>query len=141
MENTQIEKVGKAGAIVLHSDGTARVALIFRGKEKDWSFPKGHIESGEEPLAACIREVKEEIGLEVDIIDQLPNNEYLHKSGNKIVTYMYLVRSKGREFVIEKPSDKIEWINIDEVKNKLGYDNLKQYFSKILPIVKKRLKR
>ncbi len=138
MEQTQKEQVEKAGAIVLHHDNSARVALIYRAKEKDWSFPKGHIEIGELPLAACIREVEEEIGLKVDILTQLPDNEYLHKTGKKIITYMYLVRSRGGDFVIEHPEDKIEWVDIQEVKNRLVYDNLKNYYNSVLPLIESR---
>ena len=136
MENNQPKQIQKSGAVVLHEKNSELIALIFRGKEKDWSFPKGHIEIDEEPINACIWEVKEEIGLDVEIITKLPNNEYLHKNGNKIITQMYLVRSKGGDFKIERPEDKIEWVQLDEVENKLAYDNLKKYYSEILPIIK-----
>lgn len=129
------EQIRKAGAIILHNDGSRRIALIFRGKEEDWSFPKGHVEPDEKPFATCVREVKEEVGLDVEIITQLPDNEYLHKSGKKIITYMYLVRSKGGNFFIEKFEDKIEWVNIKDVKDRLSYENLRKYYSDILPII------
>lgn len=135
MEQTQKDQVEKAGAIVLHHADAAKIALIYRAKEKDWSFPKGHIESGETPLVACIREVEEEIGLKVDVLSQLPDNEYLHKTGRKIITHMYLVRSKGGHFIPEHPEDKIEWVDLQEVKNRLVYDNLKNYYHNILPLV------
>ncbi|TSC71156.1 MAG: NUDIX hydrolase [Parcubacteria group bacterium Gr01-1014_49] len=135
MEQIQRDRVEKAGAIVLHHADSAKIALIYRAKEKDWSFPKGHVESDETPLAACIREVEEEIGLKVDVLSQLPDNEYLHKTGRKIITHMYLVRSKGGSFVTEHPEDKIEWTDIQEVKNRLVYDNLKNYYHNILPLI------
>lgn len=135
MRCIQKEHVGKAGAIVLPHDNSTQVVLIYRAKENDWSFPKGHIEIGETPLEACVREIKEEIGLEVDILIQLPDNEYLHKTGKKIITSMYLVRSKGGDFLLEHPEDKIEWVNIHEVENRLGYDNLKENYRNILPIL------
>ena len=135
MEQTQKDRVEKAGAIVLHHADSAKIALIYRAKEKDWSFPKGHIESDETPLAACIREVEEEIGLKVNMLFQLPDNEYLHKTGRKIITHMYLVRSKGGNFIPEHPGDKIEWTDIQEVKNRLVYDNLKNYYQSILPLI------
>jgi len=135
MENTQKEHIGKAGAIVLHHANSALVALIYRAKEKDWSFPKGHIESGEKPLAACVREIKEEIGLEVTVLVQLPDNEYVHTTGKKIITFMYLVQSKGGDFLLEHPEDNIEWVDIHEVENRLGYDNLKEYCRDVLPII------
>ena len=135
MEQTQKNQVEKAGAIVLHHDNSAQVALIYRAKEKDWSFPKGHIEIGETPLDACIREVEEEIGLKVNILFQLPGNEYFHKTGKKIITHMYLARSKGGNFVTEHPEDKIEWVGIHEVGNRFVYDNLKNYYKNVLPLV------
>ncbi|MDE1919086.1 MAG: NUDIX domain-containing protein [Patescibacteria group bacterium] len=135
MEQTQKDQIEKAGAIVLHHDDSARVALMYRAKEKDWSFPNGHIEVGETPRAACMREVEEETGLKADVLSQLPDNEYLHKTGKKIVTHMYLVRSKGGNFVTEHPEDKIEWVAIQEVKHRLAYDNLKDYYNSVLPLI------
>lgn len=135
MKDTQNEQTGKAGAIVLHHDNSARIALIYRAKEKDWSFPKGHIKKRETPFTACIREVKEETGLEIEILFQLPDNEYIHKTGSKIIISMYLARSKGGDFIVEHPGDKIEWVDIHEVENRLVYDNLKKYFCSVLPII------
>jgi 8-oxo-dGTP diphosphatase len=141
MENINKKRIEKAGAIILHNDYPARIALIFRARENDWSFPKGHIEIGETPIVACIREIKEETGLNVEVITELPNNEYLHKSGEKIIVSMYLMRSKGSDFVVEHPGDRIEWVDMKEVENKLGYDNLKEYYAKIFPIIKNNLRK
>ena len=38
--------------------------LIIRDSYDNWGFPKGHVEDGERPEAAAIREVGEETGLE-----------------------------------------------------------------------------
>jgi 8-oxo-dGTP pyrophosphatase MutT (NUDIX family) len=37
--------------------------LLIRDSYKNWGFPKGHVEDGEQPEAAAIREVHEETGL------------------------------------------------------------------------------
>ncbi|MBI2409650.1 NUDIX domain-containing protein [Candidatus Kaiserbacteria bacterium] len=131
------EQVKKAGAIVLRPDYSAQIVLVYRAKERDWSFPKGHVEEGETPLAACLREVKEETGLDVDVLTQLPDNTYIHKTGNRITTHMYLVRSKGDDIIAEHPEDKIEWVNMREVTDRFAYDNLKAYFKDILPIIER----
>lgn len=137
MELVQKDQVEKAGAIVLHHDNSARIALVYRAREKDWSFPKGHIENGETPLEACVREVREETGLDIDILVQLPDNKYLHETGKKIITHMYLARSKGGDFVTEHPEDKVEWVDIQEIENRLTHDNLKEYYRDVLLIIRK----
>jgi 8-oxo-dGTP pyrophosphatase MutT (NUDIX family) len=45
-------------------DGAARpLFLIIRDSYDNWGFPKGHVEDGERPEAAALREVTEETGL------------------------------------------------------------------------------
>lgn len=48
-----------------------------------WNWPAGHVEPGETPPAAAVREAKEETGLDVEIIDEKPLIEYL---GTKVTT-------------------------------------------------------
>jgi 8-oxo-dGTP pyrophosphatase MutT (NUDIX family) len=45
-------------------DGIARpLYLIIRDSYRNWGFPKGHLEEGERPEDAALREVMEETGL------------------------------------------------------------------------------
>jgi 8-oxo-dGTP pyrophosphatase MutT (NUDIX family) len=39
------------------------VYLLIRDSYRNWGFPKGHLEPGEDPAAAAVREVAEETGL------------------------------------------------------------------------------
>lgn len=43
-------------------DAAGRVLLI-RQRSGEWVFPKGHLDPGEEPLDAALREVEEESGI------------------------------------------------------------------------------
>ena len=46
------------------TDGGARpLFLIIRDSYDNWGFPKGHVEAGERPEAAALREVSEETGI------------------------------------------------------------------------------
>jgi 8-oxo-dGTP pyrophosphatase MutT (NUDIX family) len=44
--------------------GAEPLFLIIRDSYDNWGFPKGHVEDGEQPEAAALREVSEETGLE-----------------------------------------------------------------------------
>lgn len=131
------EKIQKAGAIVFSSNDKSKIALLHRGKENDWSFPKGHVDPGEDTTQTMTREIKEETGLSVEIINTLPDLEFVHSNGNLITTKMFLVRSQDdSELKLEFKNDEIQWVPLSEVEGKLSYDNLKVYFKSILEIIK-----
>ncbi|NLE07507.1 MAG: NUDIX domain-containing protein [Parcubacteria group bacterium] len=134
----QNKTIEKAGAIIFSNIDKNNIALLYRGKQQDWSFPKGHAEEGEESVQTMIREIKEETGLDVKILQSLPSLDYTHPNGNTISTKMFLVQSEDDSKVkLENPDDDIKWIAINEVSQTLSYDNLKEYFEKIYPILEK----
>jgi 8-oxo-dGTP pyrophosphatase MutT (NUDIX family) len=55
-----MERVRVAGGVVLNMNG--EVAIV-KNRDEFWSLPKGHIEDGEEAVAAAQREIAEETGL------------------------------------------------------------------------------
>ncbi len=52
-----------AGGIVYRLDDGEPRYLLIRDSYKNWGFPKGHLEGGEQPEAAAVREVGEETGV------------------------------------------------------------------------------
>ena len=62
-----------AGGIVYRRASGRREYLLVRArKEPDrWVFPKGHIEAGEAPETAALREVLEEAGVRARIVARL----------------------------------------------------------------------
>lgn len=59
---------GAAGAVQL--DATDRVLLVRPSYKPVWDLPGGVIETAESPLAACVREVREELGF-APVIERL----------------------------------------------------------------------
>ncbi len=57
------EPVREAGAIVFWGENV----VLRRNRNGHWLFPKGHIEAGETPEDAAIREAAEELGLRVEL--------------------------------------------------------------------------
>jgi len=132
------DKTLKAGAIIMSSKNTANIGLIYRFKQNDWSFPKGHIEQGENAAEAMKREVYEETGLIVKIVHELPDHLYTNLKDGEIITKMFLVVSENDSNLRpEFEKDAIEWVSYDRVNKKLSYDNLKEYFKSVLPIIEK----
>lgn len=130
------ENIQKAGAIILSKNDNNKIALLYRGKQKDWSFPKGHTEKGEVPAETMKREIKEETGLSVIILRELPEIHYSHPDGSSISTKMFLVSSADDSTLkTEFESDNIEWVPINKVSSRLSYSNLKEYFEKVSTLI------
>jgi 8-oxo-dGTP pyrophosphatase MutT (NUDIX family) len=53
-----------AGGIVVRREGERALYLLIRDSYDNWGFPKGHVEPGEQPEDAAMREVREETGLD-----------------------------------------------------------------------------
>ena len=52
-----------AGGVVFRRNGAETLYLLIRDSYQNWGFPKGHLEEGERPDTAALREVAEETGL------------------------------------------------------------------------------
>jgi bis(5'-nucleosidyl)-tetraphosphatase len=93
MTETAPSRRFSAGVVVIHV-GDAHVQYLLLRAYRNWDFPKGLVEPGEQPLDAALREVREETTLEklafdwgLGFVDTGPYNK------GKISRY-YLARSE-----------------------------------------------
>jgi 8-oxo-dGTP pyrophosphatase MutT (NUDIX family) len=114
-----------AGVIVFRRTGRGAYLLVLRAY-RNWDFPKGMVEPGEDQLTAARRELKEETGLAgVDFPFGEEFKETLPYSGQKIARY-YLAETE--EVEIELPVSKelgraehheYRWVTFDEAEDLL----------------------
>ncbi len=83
-------------AIVVDRKG--RIALLDVSRKKYFKLPGGKIEKGEDRLSALKRECKEEIGCDIEVIDEIGFiTEYRKIFKQKQTSYCYLAKVKGRK--------------------------------------------
>ncbi|HIJ60655.1 MAG TPA: NUDIX domain-containing protein, partial [Nitrospirae bacterium] len=95
----KIKYLQSAGGIIFRENpnNIPEVALISVKNRKLWTLPKGMINKGEKIVDAAIREVKEETGLEGNIVRKLGQSSYWFylKEANlkcKKTVYYFLMR-------------------------------------------------
>lgn len=131
---TKISSV--AGGVVLNTNGDV---LVVSQHGDSWSLPKGHVDEGEDTLAAAIREIQEESGIS-DLVFVKPLGNYeRHRIGKdgigddlselKQMT-MYLFTTPEMELAPEDPENpEARWVAKDEVATLLTHPKDAAFFT------------
>ena len=118
-----------AGGVVFRAEGAETLYLLIRDSYQNWGFPKGHLEHGEQPAAAALREVREETGLAaldlrapVDTIDWhfRFRGRLIHK-----VCHFFLMEA-GEAATKPQRAEGItacRWARYDDASKLLSYEN------------------
>jgi 8-oxo-dGTP pyrophosphatase MutT (NUDIX family) len=120
-----------AGAVVFFRSARIEYLLLHSSY---WGFPKGHIESGESERAAAMREVREETGLPVVLLDgfrQVDAYSFLRcgESVQKQSIY-FLGEVPSRAAHISHEHDDLAWLTFDDALARLGYEGGKEILRK-----------
>jgi mutator protein MutT len=127
-----------AGGLVVDSTGTKGL-LIARRDQRDqtrliWSLPKGHIEEGETPEIAAIREVAEETGITSEISRSLGVIDFWFMASGKRIhktVHHYLFREVSGELQPQVSEvDDVAWVPLEEVVDRLAYPDEKKLIAR-----------
>lgn len=129
-----IKEISSGGMIYRKEDDGYYFVLVLDAYGK-WTFPKGHVEEGEELEATAVRELAEETGLKnLKVIDYLGETQVkVHKPNEKafrkLIKY-FLVETKDKEITVPKVKElqDAKWYTQEEALKIIGYDNAKDIF-------------
>ena len=130
-----------------------RVLIRLHEKYGIWIAVGGHIELDEDPNEAAVREVKEEVGLDVILYKKpdtvlVEDDRYkelipptflnIHKINDhhNHISCIYFAKSNTIDVIPENPDDKWTWLTLEEVeKNEIGMDpNMQRYAKAALAV-------
>lgn len=133
-EQMAIERLAGAVVYAMH-DGVMYLALVH-DIFGHWTLSKGRIEEGESMEIGAVRAIKDEIGLEIELENELGKNEYIatHPEKGKVrkqVSY-FLAKSDHKDISLEQKGglDDAQWFKVADILELNFYED-------ILPIVTK----
>jgi len=119
------------GILTKNINDSEHILVIHRKRYDDWSLPKGKCLESETYEQAAIREIKEETGIDAEIVKHLKDIFYSAKGEKKITVYFLMKIINENEFIQNDETDMISWLRIDEALNLLSYDELKSLIKQI----------
>jgi len=132
------QRVISSGGVIFRTvNSQFEVALISRGKV--WCLPKGLIEMGETAEETALREVREETGLEGEIVNRIGEISYVFFKRKRYfkMVHFYLIRHIGGSISNhDYEADRVKWFQISEALKILTYPNERKILKKAEKILK-----
>ena len=135
------DRISAGGLVFKKSNKTIFFVICYKKNTDKWYLPKGTQELGEAIKDTAIREVSEETGLKVSVIQYLSDIEYSFLEEkrliNKKVSY-YIMNPKGGSFdEHDNEFDNVIWATKNQCLNLLKYENEKKLVAATCEIVGK----
>lgn len=131
-----------------------KVLLRMHPKLGMWCSIGGHIDPGEDPNEAALREIREETGLKVqlwdgrkeftvdeeessfkNLIPPIGLNRHVTNNGHEHVTLVYLASSDTNVVTPETAGEELRWVTADELKHMDLMENIREYAGGALRIL------
>ncbi|MCL5427680.1 MAG: NUDIX domain-containing protein [Candidatus Marsarchaeota archaeon] len=114
-----------AGAFVFLRRGEGFRLLILRKDNGEYDIPKGHVESGESPEDAAIREIREETGIRAQLVPHFhADTSYFFRRGNDAVSKhvrIFISLARSGAVRISKEHVGYEWLDIEGFRKKIRF--------------------
>ena len=104
-----IEKAG----LVLVTQRSEKMALALK-----WEFPGGKLEEGESHEACLLREIKEELNIEIKIVEPLKPNSHHYPNGKEIQLVPFICEYISGDLKLAEHAD-FKWLKKEAL---LGLD-------------------
>ena len=116
-----MKKEKSCGAIIINDK---KEILLVKQTKGHYSFPKGHVESGETEIETAIRETKEETNIDI-LVDDTKKYKITYQVGENVIKdVVYFLAHPISYKLIPQKSEVIEllWVPITDVNKYLAFE-------------------
>lgn len=116
-----------AGAVVFCRRSPIEFLLL---RSTFWGFPKGHLEPGEDETTAALREIQEESGLDVTLVEGFRYVEkYVYQRKGELrpkQTIYFLGEAASEASRLSHEHTEMVWLPFDSALARLEFDGLRE---------------
>jgi len=140
------EQQFSAGGVVIRKNEEKIEVLLIKDRFGHWTWPKGHIEDGETPGQAAIREITEETGLRtLCVLQELGRQKYTFQYAGKTIhktVDIFLVKAvKNEKLVIQGSEiDSGRWLSAEKALELIEYEGSRNILGRGIAVFNEKYK-
>jgi 8-oxo-dGTP pyrophosphatase MutT (NUDIX family) len=133
-----LDQISAGGVAFRWQDSDLEIAIVSVKPKLRWQLPKGIVDPGESPQVTAVREVKEEAGIETDLIKLIETIEYWYRSvknGKPVrfhkFVHFYLLQYKGGDVLNhDHEVEESRWVSFEKAIEMLEFKSERQVVEK-----------
>lgn len=133
-----VELISAGGAAYRINDEKIEFAIVAVNPSRRWQLPKGLVDEDESAEQAALREVREEAGIECEIVGKIETIEYWYfgneKGGrvryHKFVLFFLMKYVSGDTKNHDHEVSEVRWVEADEAIEMLAFKSEKEVIEK-----------
>ena len=139
------DQISSGGVTVRWQDSNPEIVIVSVKPSLRWQLPKGIVDPGESPEVTAVREVREEAGIETDLLSLIETIEYWYRSTkygkpirfHKFVHFYLLSYRSGDVTDHDHEVAEARWIRVEEAMEMLTFKSERQVVEKAKAMVEK----
>ena len=140
-----MDQISAGGVAFRWQDSKVEVAIVSVKPSLRWQLPKGIVDPGESPEITAVREVREEAGIETDLLSLIETIEYWYRSTkygkpvrfHKFVHFYLLSYRTGDVSNHDNEIAEAKWVNADQAVKVLAFKSEREVVEKALEMIGK----
>ena len=137
------DQTSAGGVVYREVSGRVEVVIVAVGPNNRWQLPKGLVDKNEKPEATAVREVREEGGVDSEVVEHIETVEYWYaglENGirvrfHKRVHFFLLRYVSGDTKDHDWEVNEARWVPVEDAAAQLAFDNEKRVMAQAAELI------